>query len=332
MSTGKDVAMRAGVSVATVSRAFHDDARVRPETRELIMHAARELNYTPNLIARGLKNKHSRTVGILVSDIDNPWYMPVIKNMEKILREEDYRLLIMFDDGQPDCEQEALYQMAAAQVDGIMFTPQSRRSHDTVQMLIKQGVSLMELYTHHYDNLTCIEIDDRYGVYLAVRYLLRQGYRRILNIGPGYLESYSRAYEEERVPVDMDMCIHAFDKADPYPTIVHTIEQVRPDAILAIADRMGRNTVKALKHLNLSIPKDVGLLVYDDLSWVSMMDISAISQPIDVVAETAVRQMLHIIRSEDVRGLVTSSIRPFMIPRGSTPGPQRTEREEGALS
>ena len=325
MSTCKDVAKKAGVSIASVSRAFRDDVSMKAETRDKILQIAREMNYYPNTIARSLKNKQSRTVGIIVSNIDNPWYMLVIKHMEKALRKENYRLLIMFDDGEPGTEQETLLQMMAAQVDGVMFTPLSAKSKDVIQVLQSQGISLLQLYTQWYEDISAMMIDDEYGVYIAVRHLLEQGYRRILNVG-GNPHSYARAYAEFGLEPDPKLFL-AFGNKRIENEIENRLTTAQVDAVLAIANEMGTRVITVFEKLGLSYPRDIGFMMYDDISWVSMLKISVIAHPIETVADMAVRCMLNVIQNSHTSdpGLVHSSIKPYLIKRQST---QRVLRKD----
>lgn len=316
MATCKDVALRAGVSIASVSRAFHNNAKMAPETRERIMQAARDLGYYPNAIAKSLKDKRSRMIGVIVPDIDNPWYMPVIKYMERTLRQESYRLLIMFNDSEEGAEQETLIRMMSARVEGIMFTPLSRKSKDTIQLLQAQGICLLQLYTNEYEDISAMEIDNEYGVYIAIRHLLQKGYRKILNVG-GNTHAYTRAHEEARVPVHPGLCI-PFETKNMQAEITRRITEMKPDAVLAIANRLGTYTLSAFETLGLSFPDDIGFLMYDDVSWVSLLNITAIAHPIETVADTAARCMLQVIHQKTHPGLVHSMIKPYLVERGST--------------
>ncbi len=318
MSTCKDVAMKAGVSIASVSRAFRDNVNMKPETRDRILKIAKEMNYYPNAIARSLKSKQSRTIGIVVSSIDNPWYMLVIKHMEKALRKENYRLLIMFDDGEPGTEQEALLQMMSAQVDGIMFTPVSNASEDTIRVLQAHGVCLLQLYTQIYEDISAMLIDDEYGVYIAVRHLLQKGYRRVLNVGANQA-SYARAYAEAGLEFNPQLQI-PFGARNIEFEIERRLQEQSADAVLAIANEMGTHVLNVFEKLGLHYPEDIGFMMYDDIAWVSLLKISVIAHPIETVADMAVRCMLHVIRNSGTSdpGLVHSSIKPYLVERHST--------------
>jgi DNA-binding LacI/PurR family transcriptional regulator len=318
MATIRDVASRAGVSIASVSRAFHNDPRVRPETRRLILKASEELGYKPSLTARVSSPEASRSIGIIMYDIDNPWYMLVARCMEKALRKERYNIIIMFDDDARSYEEDCLLKLAAAGVDGIMFRPLNRNAMPTVQALRARGISFLQLLTQLYEDITSVLIDDDYGSLTAIRYLLSKGYRRILALGTGPTNVYRQAHQEYGLEPDNTMCYETFNLDDPYDTVYDAIASKKPDAIFTWADKTSRCVIRALKEMHLAWPEDLGLLVYDDLPWVSMMNITAIAQPVEVVADTAVGHMLHIIRNKDDRGLAQSSIKPFLIERGST--------------
>lgn len=318
MATIRDVACRAGVSIASVSRAFHNDPRVRPETRRLILKAAEELSYKHSAAIRVSPSPESRSIGIIMYDIDNPWYMMVARCMEKALKKEQYNLIIMFDDDERSYEENCLRRLAAAGVDGIMFHPLNRNSLPVIQSLRARGISFLQLYTQLYEDITSVLVDDEYGTLMAIRYLLSKGYRRVLALGAESEGAYRQAHQEYGLEADTSSCYETFNLPDPYETVYRAIATKKPDAILTWADKTSRCVIRALKEMRLTWPRDLGLLIYDDLPWVSMLNVTAVSQPIEVIADTAVGHMLHIIRNKDDRGLAQSSIKPFLIERGST--------------
>ncbi len=321
MANSRDVAQRAGVSIASVSRAFHNDPKIKPTTAQRILEAARELNYVPNLVASGLKSRQSKGIGIVISDIENPFYIPVIKHMELALRKQGYRLIIMFDDGEPNSESEALLQMMANQVEGVLFTPKDTRSKEMVGRYREKQIRLLQLYTAPYEDLDALQVDDDYGVYIATRHLLQMGYRRILNVGSSAPSAFQRAFAEIGLDADPAFLVRAFDESDPFPLIKERIAAVKPDAVLAIADRNGRATIQALGNLSLRYPQDIGFMMYDDVAWVSMLNVTAIAHPIEVIADTAAHRILQLISCGQQHGLVTASIKPYVVPRGSTQRP-----------
>ena len=308
MPTSKDVAVLAGVSHTTVSRAFRGDVKLKDATYEKVMKAAKTLGYTPNLLAAGLKGRSSKTIGLIVSDITNPFFMIVAQRIEKLLNQNGYRLIISFDEGEAEKQQKAVQLMLAARVEAVIFAPVYTK---TIPDYISAENKIIQLFGDVYKGKSSVRIDDDYGGFIACEYLMNHGHSNIMFLGGsdrkgGYDKALGRGAEVLNIDGDETQAVDEMK---------NRIAKEKPTAILAVGDRNARYCVSALKELGLSVPRDISLMVYDDLSWTQMMDITAVSHPLEALSE-AVTNLLNFLLSgdESVSKLI---YKPFINERSS---------------
>ena len=188
MVTSQDVARLANVSQATVSRAFREDVYINPETKKKVLKAAEELGYYPNYSARSLKNQKSGIIGLMLSDADNMFYTKLTKSMEKYMKLRGYRLMLTYNDEDPDKERECLESLISSRVEGVFCIPVSERNRDLYDVMRKNGIHVVQVIRKMYDDLNTVVINDEMGGYLATSYLLDRGHRNILITEYGFNE------------------------------------------------------------------------------------------------------------------------------------------------
>ncbi len=322
MATSRDVAKRAGVSVATISRVYLYPEQVRPETRELVLRTAKELDYYPNLAARNLKSSRSNSLGIIVSDFTNPFFFQVIEQINKRLENTDYQLLTFSDSGSIFSNKKFSRYIHSGQLDAFMFTPMFFSEKDQ-KFFQHMKPYCLQLYNDFYDDLDSLVINDLYGTYIAVRYLLQQGHRRILVLNVQThgkdlrCEGYLQAYREMGLTPEPGYIHQCPIGHNSSKFIEKLIPQLRPTAILCHAETLSIWTLAALKALNLSFPEDVSLIIYDDHPWAEVMGITAVSQPIPLVGTTIAEMLLEALSSGKPRPVVKKMIRPELTLRES---------------
>jgi LacI family transcriptional regulator len=185
--TLRDVARVAGVHPATVSRALNEETRslVNEETARRVLKAADELGYQPNPIARGLKTNRSYTIGVLIPDLTNPLFPPILRGIEDRLETDGYTPLIANTDNDPERELLDSETMRARQVDGIIAAT-ARRDHRLHDALLEAGIELVLVNRRQQElPVSSATADDRMGMRLAVEHLLSLGHTRIAHLaGP----------------------------------------------------------------------------------------------------------------------------------------------------
>lgn len=315
MSTLKDIAKHCQVSYSTVSRAFDPESRVSPTTRKRILEYAEEIKYRPNLIARSLKKHESKTVGIIIPSIDNIFFIEVLKYIEIALKHCGYRLLVSFVQKDVNTELDCLELMSASQVDGMIIVPEDCSNREYILRLSKH-IHISQLFEAPYSEIDSVVMDDIGGTANGTRYLINRGHRKILYVGepkrlPGFtntLREYGISDEEVLIMTD---CQNSRQ-------VVSAIKEFQPTAIFAIACA-SEYAWNAIKALNLSIPQDVSLIVYDDTKWVSMLGVTAIAHNLEEIANTSVDQLIFRLRNKntpqkDVKHIVLD---PFIRERNS---------------
>lgn len=324
MATCREVAKLAGVSTATVSRAFKSGSSINDETQKKILDAAAQLNYVPNLLARGLKSKKSNIIGLIVSDIDNPFYSVVIQNIEAELKKMNYRIIMLFSNENEQQEIENLNILLSSRVDGIIFTPVSKKNRAMIESVKQYNIPILQLYRIAYDDIDSLIIDDEKGAYMATKHLIQNGHSRILLISenatlpPNRENGFCRAFSDSGMKMNDDYILHVPFYVTARDLLSRKIKALNPTAIIAVTNTLAIETIKLLKELKISIPEDMSIIIYDDISWVSLFDATAISHPINDIACSVSRIILNRIRRKDPNpGVAKSVIDPILISRNS---------------
>lgn len=323
MANSKDVARLANVSVSTVSRAFREDCYISDDTKLKVYQAARELGYTPNLVARSLRNQRSGVIGLIVSDIDNVFYSTVIRVMESEIKKAGYRLILTYSNESPELELENLEMLASSRVEGIIFTPTTVKNYNRIAKLKSQGIPFVQMYRVGFRDIDAVVVDNRRGAYLATRHLIRNGHSNIVLLTVDQpLDSrtagYKEAFAEEDMPVNDSHIIYLPYHSELKGTISQTIAQIKPTAVIAATNIIGMEFLKACKEMKWSVPDDISLVMFDDVGWASVYDISTVSQPIQEIGQAVCRAMLNQIKQQNPPvHPVVSTFEPFLISRNS---------------
>jgi len=281
-----DIARKAGVSIATVSRALNNKDAISSSTKETILKLAKQMGYTPNAVARGLKTHRTRTIGVVITDISDPFFAPIVRGIENAARQEGYHIILCDTNEDYQMEKEVLGTLMERRVDGLLLTPVQTSFEDILE-LKKKRVAFV-LLCRHFDFELLVEIDsvatdDVEGACLATTHLLEKGHRRILFInGPTYVSSakerlagYKRALLEAGVKFDQSFIREGGIKMeDGYRITKEELNgPVRFTAIFAYSDFVALGVMKALREANLAIPEDIALVGYDDIDVSSFLEV-----------------------------------------------------------
>ena len=317
--TIRDVGKACGVSTATVSRAFKEGTEISDVTRQAILQKAQQMGYSPNPSAQSLRLRRSSNVGLILPEIMNRLYLGLIEKLERVLQKHGFRLLVRFTQTkEPGSEKEALISMCQANVEAIVFIP--RKGMDSISKSVLElygEVCLIQAFHSVYPEYDSVKIDDTKGIHDAMEFLIRNQHRRILFLGTHTrLDAYRAALEEYQIPFDPALTTTSPGTIDT-ETIYQMILEQNPTAILAIATDAEKVLWTLLKH-NISFPGYISFLVYDDVSWVSDFDITAIAHPLDELVDHIIRILLaRISKSADTPPIQHVLLSPSLVIRSS---------------
>jgi len=279
--TIKDIAKMAGVSINTVSRALNNKPDVSEETKKKILKIAKELGYVRNFTASSLRQKQTKTVGVVIADSSNPFYAEVLKGIESAARKYGYQIILMNTDRIYKREEEAIRILLERRVDGLLISPVQDKNDD-IKYLVDKGTPLV-IVGRHFDDIKVDEIhsDEIKGGYIATKHLINRGCRKILMIS-GFsfksaarmrLEGYKKALEESRLDYDEEyVIISDIDMKDGYNAVYEAKKKgLVFDGIFCYNDMMAFGAMKALKELGYRIPEDVAVVGYDDIMFSSLV-------------------------------------------------------------
>lgn len=277
MATIYDVAKRARVSLSTVSAVVNSSAYVSPLLRSRVMTAITVLGYQPNLLARGLVTQKTRTIGMVVPTIANPFWPEVVRGVEDAAHASGYTLLLANSDD--DRAKEALYlrMFFAKRVDGVLLTKAGGPlARDVAALLTKTRTPLVQLMRSSAaiagDRVLLAERD---GSYEGVAHLLRLGYRRIAMINglegvstsSERLAGYRAALKAHRRTFDANLVVHGDFRVESGYAAGLDLLKKKPDACFIANYLMAVGFMGALRQYQLRCPEDVAIVTCDDHPW-----------------------------------------------------------------
>lgn len=291
--TIKDVAEKAGVSIATASRALSGRGYISSGARERVRQAARQLNYRINASARSLKVKRTNTIGLIITDITNPFYAFLAGGVLDCAQQKGYHVILCASNENPDLEKDYLKVLLEKRVDGIIAVPtgQNHRMWREVQEM-KTHLVLVDRETQGGAFADLVLTDNIKGACIATDYLIRLGHRRIgIICGPSdsitgrdRLKGYQNALQLAGIPFDPQLTEgNSFMRENGY----HAMQALlalpeKPTAVLVSNNVLGEAAITAIRERGLHIPQDISFVMFDDVQWASLMEpsITVVSQPV----------------------------------------------------
>lgn len=312
MTTLEDVARRAEVSRATVSRVINNHGYVRGEVRERVNAAIRATGYVPNMLARSMVTKRTQVIGLLIpefyqerSDAGMSFYSIILHRVSRACSQHNYSLLLSIL-SQERQKQIAHGDLRAGYVDGFIGTG---LTHDdpTVMRLLESGKPTVLIgHNPYYPELHSVDVDHFRGALTATSYLIAQGRRRIAFVTPPtrsinhnrMRDGYARALLQHGLPVDPSLIIEVDDSYDPHAALARLLGQpVLPDAIFASSDDIANAILAALRQRAVAVPEQMAVASFDDLPIAQRSEppLTAVHQPVEELAERAVTLLLQAI-------------------------------------
>jgi LacI family transcriptional regulator, galactose operon repressor len=334
--TLRDVARIAGVHPATVSRALNEETRslVNEETAQRVLAAAEELGYRPNPIARGLKTNRSYTIGVLIPDLMNPLFPPILRGIEDRLEQAGYAALVANTDNDPERELFDCQAMRARQVDGIIAAT-ARRDHRLLDEVMAAGLDLVLVNRRLDDSpISSATPDDREGIRQAIQHLAGLGHERIAHLaGPldystgrdrhdGFLEEM-RAAGLEPDP-DLILLGEAFTEAEGARLCEELVASGREfTAIAAANDLVALGCYDVFAERGIDCPGDVSVVGFNDMPFADRFrpPLTTVHIPHYDIGMAAAELMLEELADGTGERPRHRRLEPHLVVRGSTAAP-----------
>ena len=328
MASIRDVAKLANVSPATVSRVMNGTANVDPEKRDRVLQAIEATGFIPNEAARTLFRKSAQTIGLIVPSIRNPYFTQLAAHVDALATANGYRPFLCNTGYDPEKEKAAIQMLVSMSADAIIIASCSEQVRETINNCPIPVVAL-DAMLYGADVEACIYCDYFWGGRLATEHLLDCGCKHIVCIkGPQYrysarsrYEGYREVCRERGIPERTIECDYDFNMG-----LAMTEELLRRfpevDGIIACNDIVAISTYKVLHKRNISVPEQIQLVGFDDISFSTLIspELTTVNQPIQEMAEKAV----ELIVNNEINGMTGGK---FVFPVTLVPR-QTTKKKE----
>ncbi|MEJ3750303.1 LacI family DNA-binding transcriptional regulator [Actinomycetes bacterium KLBMP 9797] len=302
----RDVAVRAGVSVGTVSNVLNHPKVVAPATRSRVLAAIHELGFVPNDAARHLRRGRGRTLGLVVLDVANPFFTDVAKGVEDATGNAGMPVIFCNSDGDPVKENAYLDLLEEQRVRGILIAPIDEAS-DRLRRLREHGVCVVLLDRKAAQADACsVSVDDYLGGQLAIRHLIEAGHRRIAFVGGSSLRQVRERHAgAQRALADagLDARLHRIDTPaltaaagrDAAARILGIPRQSRATAIFCANDLLALGVLQGLTRQRVRVPEDIAIVGYDDIDFAAAaaVPLTSVRQPRERLGRTAATLLLE---------------------------------------
>lgn len=309
--TMRDVAARAGVSIATVSRVLNDFPAIGEETKQRVRAVCAELNYMPDFAARGLSGHATHMLGLIVPDVSNPYFSGMATAIGRAASENGYQVLLSNSLHAPERELEVIDSMLSQQVDGLLLSAYSPEQQLRRNELIRR-LPCIYLGSNHGEGCSFVEVDNENGACQAAQYLLRLGHRDIVFLGGRQGSSTLAArlrgyYRMQRENGFTGQVITAPEETSglrqwSYERALELFRSDRrPKAIIAYSDMIALKVLEAAEECGLRAPEDFSILGFDNIYYGAFprIQLTSISQRKFWMGRLAVERLMEKIAGDD---------------------------------
>lgn len=313
--TMKDVAAKAGVSTATVSRVLSGKGGVTSELDQRVRKAILELGYYPNATARRLRQRNTRIIGVIVPDIQIPFFASIVIAVESVLSEAGYLILLGNTLDELANERKNIQTFLAEYVSGVIFAPADAADTTHYEKLQRAGVPLVAIDRSPGKlEVDTVQIANASAAARAVSHLIEEGYQKIAFIsGPDNISTavdrrrgYERALVAAGIPLDPDLIQYGDYRTEGgYRSMRNLMEGPnRPNAVLFANNVMTLGALQYIHEKGINIPDDIALISFDDIAWAPSLrpPLTVIAQPVHEIGRVAARLLLD--RIEDPHGSI----------------------------
>ncbi|ADU31033.1 LacI family DNA-binding transcriptional regulator [Evansella cellulosilytica] len=316
MANIQEVADKAGVSVATVSRVLNKKSSVSPKTRVKVEAAIKELNYEPSMLGRNLRNSESRILLVLIPSISNPFYTEIINGIEDTALNSNYHILLCDTDSNPLRENIYLNMIKNKLADGVISMDPAVNKKRLNDLAKKYPI----IQCSEYDDaghIPHVTINNELAAYRAVKHLIMLGHKSIalINCDEKFLyarqrrQGYERALNEFDIPVRKEWIYNTdellFENGIRAMRKLLQLETT-PTAVFAVSDTLAIGALKEINENGLKVPEHIAVVGFDKISFSNMTNptLTTVSQPMYQMGCVAVQMLINKIKGEDVESII----------------------------
>ena len=312
--TIEKLAEKLNLSKSTVSRAFRDSFDINPKTKQKILDAAKQLDFQPNTIAKSLREKITKRIGIIIPSFTIPFYAKAICGIQEIASYEGYNLLICQSNESYKTEIQNIKSLLNSCVDGIIMsvTKETSQYNHITQLRNKNIPIVLFNRTTDIDHISKVRVDDYGATYKMTEYLVSKGYQNIIYIaGPKNLKmtinrikGFKDAMYVKKIKLSPYSIIHGdFSIESGLKCTGEILKNIRPDAIFCSCDNVAYGVIKYLKKLGIRIPEDIAVAGYTDEPFASLIEpaLTTIRQPIYEIGQTAAQLLFKQLKYSNAK-------------------------------
>lgn len=332
--TLKDIAEEAGVSAGTVSRILRkapSSITISEKTRRKVLQLVEELGYHPDIYARSLRTRRTYTIGVIIEDIGDPYFGPVIGGIEEVLIPQDYHFLITDARDSGERESVCVDYFLSRRVEGIIFAGSpAGHSDQPIKKVVKRDLLGVLLNRESKLHLPCVAVDDKKGGYLATRHLLGLGHERIAFLsGPpdkldsqNRLKGYRKALKEYRVAFEerlVERGNHTLRSGyEAMKKLLRRCPEVT--ACFAYNDLLALGAIEALREEGRLIPEDFSIVGFDDIVFAQYSNprLTTVRQPVRELGRRSAEVLLEILSARKKKSARRIILEPELVIRKST--------------
>jgi len=312
--TLKQIAKELDVSISTVSKSLKDSPEISEDTRQKVRAFAKLYNYKPNLIALSLKNRKTKTIGVIIPEIIHHFFATVISGIEHIANEKGYNVIVCLSDESFDKEVINMEMLANGSIDGFIMSlskeTQLKKDYHHISEAINQGMPVVMFDRVANDILSDkVIIDDNLAAFEAVQFLINKGFKKIalistvdyVSVGKLRTEGYLKALRNNNIAIDENLILKIEDMDNCADKIEELLTNNTFEAIFAVNELFAVTSIKLANQLKIRIPEDISIIGFTDgmISKFSSPSITTVSQNEIKMGERAAKMLIDRLENED---------------------------------
>ncbi|WP_435133408.1 LacI family DNA-binding transcriptional regulator [Formosa sp. A9] len=325
-TTLKDIAKALNVSVSTVSKALHDIPEISEETRVLIQNYAKEKNYRPNFNALSLKNRRTKSIGVIIPNMLNYFYAQVLKGIETEAAKSGYRIISCISNESYAKEVEIIDMLSTGSIDGFLLAiseeTENNEKFDHFENTMKYGFPIV-MFDRVSEAINCdkIIIDDLNAAADAVSYLVKQGCKRIafvsplnnLSVGKLRFEGYKKGLEINNLPYDEALVVNTTEPDyKAYTKMMAPLFEQEFDGLISTNESSAISAMKTAKKAGYKIPKDLAVISFSNgiLARHSSPKLTCVSQHGEIMGATAAKKLIDKLEERELADAFSTEVIP----------------------